>query len=207
VPELATLTAAYPLIAFSTLDKLSFVFDPHVPALAPVVCKSKFNIVESAMSYPVGTTVHVFVAESSTPFQIVSFKSPTAKVASTPVGMTVAVPVTVAVPREKVASTPVGKYLDSSVTLPTLKVEETPVGVTSASAMIVAVPRAKVAPTPSGKYLDSSTTLPGLKVAETPVGTYSDSSTTLPTLKVPATPVGAIVIEDPSPVVDSAKAS
>ena len=66
---------------------------------------------------------------------------------------------------------------------------------------------AKVASTPVGKYLDSSTTLPGLKVAETPVGTYVDSSTTLPTLKVPATPVGTIVIEDPSPIVDSAKAS
>ena len=65
------------------------------------------------MSYPVGTTVHVFVAESSTPFQIVNFKSPTAKTASTPVGMTVAVPVTVAVPREKVACTPAGKYVDS----------------------------------------------------------------------------------------------
>jgi hypothetical protein len=96
------------------------------------------------MFYPVGTTVHAFVEESSTPFQIVNFKVPTPKVACTPVGMTVAVPVTVAVPRAKVACTPVGKYLDSSVTLPRLKVEETPVGVTSASAMIVAVPRAEV---------------------------------------------------------------
>jgi hypothetical protein len=74
--------------------------------------------------------------------------------------------------------------------------------------MIVAVPIAEViADGPVTKYFDSSTTLPGLKVAETPVGTYSDSSTTLPTPKVAATPVGAIVIEDPSPVVDSAKAS
>jgi hypothetical protein len=121
--------------------------------------------------------------------------------------MTVAVPLTVAVPSAKVACTPAGKYVDSNITLPTLKVEETPVGVTSASAMIVAVPSANVDSTPVTAYFDSSTTLPGLKVEETPVGTYSDSSTTLPTLKVPATPVGTIVIEDPSPVVDSAKAN
>jgi hypothetical protein len=159
------------------------------------------------MSYPVGTTVHALVAESSTPFQIVNFKSPTANTASTPVGITFAVPVTVAVPRAKVACTPAGKYVDSNITLPTLKVEETPVGMTSASAIIVAVPIAKVAPTPSGKYLDSSTTLPTLEVEETPAGKYLDSSTTLPTLKVAATPVGVTLIEVPSSVVDSAKAN
>jgi hypothetical protein len=71
--------------------------------------------------------------------------------------------------------------------------------------MIVAVPIADVIATPVGKYIDSNTTLPTLEVEETPVGKYIDSSTTLPTLKVAATPVGTIVIEDPSPVVDSAK--
>ena len=88
VPPLATVNAwdvpvidtdVYPLIAFSIFSKLSFVLLPHVPAFAPVVWRSKFNIVESAIlsPYPVGTTVHVFALESSTPFQIVSLGSPT----------------------------------------------------------------------------------------------------------------------------------
>ena len=36
VPLPVTLTVVYPFIAFSLFSRLSFVLDPHVPALAPV---------------------------------------------------------------------------------------------------------------------------------------------------------------------------
>ena len=63
---------------------------------------------------------------SGTPFHIVNFGTPVAKVALTPSNVTLAAPVTTTDPSAKVARTPVTSYLDSIVTSPVLNVERTP---------------------------------------------------------------------------------
>ena len=111
------------------------------------------------------------VLESSTPFHIVNFGTPVAKVDLTPANVTLALPVTITDPCAKVARTPVTSYLDSIVTLPVLNVERTPTKVKLESPVTVVFPTAKVARTPAGIKLASAVTVsePTPKVARTPV--------------------------------------